>query len=603
MDLAAFDVISIGDGSTIDDGSMMLGYVVEGGELVIGPVRVGRGCFVGTRSVVGQGGTMEDGARLEDLSLLPAGGRIPEGETWAGSPARRGPSPKAVRQPPPARGPLKRAAIAALYVALLPIISVALLSALVPGMALLTLLNPLAKPLLYLVAAPVVGASFVICLTLEVVALKWLFVGRVRAGTYPLHGSFYIRNWVVDHLLMLILGVVGGLHATLYLSPWYRALGAKIGRFVELSTATSTIPDLLDIGDESTIADEVSLGASRIEGGWMTMAATCLGRRTFLGNGAVLNGGTVTGENSLVGVLSLAPNHPAESTRSGASWLGSPPILLPRREPSAGFVEGRTYRPPRWLWLTRAAIELVRVTLPPAGFVMVTTTVVTVALQFAGLVGLGATLLLLPLVYMVCCGFVMGAVALAKWVLSGRFRPFVKPLWSPFVWRLEAVTALYEFLLTPLALEPLRGTPFLVWYLRLLGARIGRGVYIHTTGLIEFDLVDVGDRAAINDEAVLQSHLFEDRMLKASGLRVGADCTVGAGSVVLYDAEMEDGSRLDALSLLMKGERLPAGTAWAGSPAAWVTAARPEPTAPSQQSWSRVEPEDKRAASLELMTR
>jgi len=31
---------------------------------------------------------------------------------------------------------------------------------------------------------------------------------------------------------------------------------------------------------------------------------------------------------------------------------------------------------------------------------------------------------------------------------------------------------------------------------------------------------------------------------------------------------MEDGSRLDALSLLMKGEILPAGTAWAGSPAA-----------------------------------
>ena len=93
----------------------------------------------------------------------------------------------------------------------------------------------------------------------------------------------------------------------------------------------------------------------------------------------------------------------------------------------------------------------------------------------------------------------------------------------------------------------------------------------------------MGDRAAINDEAVLQSHLFEDRMLKASGLRVGADCTVGAGSVVLYDAEMEDGSSLDALSLLMKGERLPAGTSWAGSPAVWVAAARPAAPPPPPQ--------------------
>jgi hypothetical protein len=35
----------------------------------------------------------------------------------------------------------------------------------------------------------------------------------------------------------------------------------------------------------------------------------------------------------------------------------------------------------------------------------------------------------------------------------------------------------------------------------------------------------------------------------------------GGGLVVLYGSEMEDGARLAALSLLMKGETLPAGTA------------------------------------------
>ena len=42
---------------------------------------------------------------------------------------------------------------------------------------------------------------------------------------------------------------------------------------------------------------------------------------------------------------------------------------------------------------------------------------------------------------------------------------------------------------------------------------------------------------------------------------------LGAGSLVLYDTRMEDGSKLDDLSLLMKGEVLPAGTFWAGVPA------------------------------------
>ena len=163
----------------------------------------------------------------------------------------------------------------------------------------------------------------------------------------------------------------------------------------------------------------------------------------------------------------------------------------------------------------------------------------------------------------------ISAVALAKWTVMGRYRPFVHPLWSGFIWRLEFVNALYEFLATLLALDALRGTPLLPWYLRLLGARIGRQVYIHTTGFLEWDLVEIGDRVALNDDCVLQTHLFEDRVLKASRLEIGADCTVGACSVVLYNSKMEDGARLDALSLLMKGETLPTGTAWAGIPPSW----------------------------------
>ncbi len=179
----------------------------------------------------------------------------------------------------------------------------------------------------------------------------------------------------------------------------------------------------------------------------------------------------------------------------------------------------------------------------------------------------------------------LGVLALLKWTLLGRFRPFVRPLWSTFVWRLEFVNALYEFLATPLALEALQGTPMLPWYLRLLGARIGRRVYIHTTGFLEFDLIEIGDRAALNDDCIMQTHLFEDRVLKGAAVRIGADCEVGADSVVLYESVMEDGSRLGAVSLLMKGERLPAGTVWAGSPAAWQHQAAAEAPALPDKRW------------------
>ncbi|MEG2157907.1 MAG: hypothetical protein RRY07_09010 [Bacteroidaceae bacterium] len=47
---------------------------------------------------------------------------------------------------------------------------------------------------------------------------------------------------------------------------------------------------------------------------------------------------------------------------------------------------------------------------------------------------------------------------------------------------------------------------------------------------------------------------------------VGEACNVGGMSVVLYDTKMEKGASLEPLSVLMKGESLPAGTTFVGAP-------------------------------------
>ena len=92
-------------------------------------------------------------------------------------------------------------------------------------------------------------------------------------------------------------------------------------------------------------------------------------------------------------------------------------------------------------------------------------------------------------------------------------------------------------------------------------------MFADTTDITEFDVVNVEDDAALNGDCGLQTHLFEDRVMKISVVDIGPRCTVGADAVVLYDTRMEADSRLDDLSMLMKGETLPAGTAWRGSPA------------------------------------
>jgi len=161
------------------------------------------------------------------------------------------------------------------------------------------------------------------------------------------------------------------------------------------------------------------------------------------------------------------------------------------------------------------------------------------------------------------------SVVVVKNVLMGEFEPVIKPLWSVYVWFNELVNGLYEGLAAPL-LAPMLGTPFFNWYLRKLGCRIGKHVFMETELFSEFDLVEIGDYAALNLGVVVQNHLFEDRIMKSSYLRIGDECSVGNMSVVLYDSEMKQGASIGSLSLLMKGETLPAQTRWIGIPTSQV---------------------------------
>ena len=43
--------------------------------------------------------------------------------------------------------------------------------------------------------------------------------------------------------------------------------------------------------------------------------------------------------------------------------------------------------------------------------------------------------------------------------------------------------------------------------------------------------------------------------------------TVGAGSTVLYDTQIGDFAQLGPLTLVMKGESIPANSEWIGAPA------------------------------------
>jgi non-ribosomal peptide synthetase-like protein len=570
-----YDLLSIGEGTSINADARLAGYTVENGFLRLGSIQIGKRCFIGVRAAICEHTELEDDSALEDLSLLWRGGRIPAGETWGGSPAQ-----KIVAAPCGSLNPQHRAPAggeipaerAHLFVGILQFIGllvfpVLVVAALFPGIVLMNRLNYIDPYYWYLLLSPLVGMSFVGFLCLEIAAVKWLFLGRVRAGRHSLASGYYVRKWFVDRTMELSLDVLGPLYASVYLIPWYKLLGAKLGKGAEISTASFISPDLLSIGEESFIADNVSLGAPRIRGGFMTIGVNEVGKRSFVGNSALLPPATVIGSNVLIGCLSVPPREPADALREDSTWLGSPASFLPQRQRSHTFGEETTFDPSVKLRIQRAVIEFVRVITPSTCFIILTSLLFSALLLLHDHFDLFHTLLFFPWLY-VACGCAAGAFAItAKWLLVGRYRPCEKPLWSTFVWRNELLNALHEHLAEPFLIGALTGTPFICWYFRLLGARIGRRVYMETTDFSEFDLATIGDEVALNADCTIQTHLFEDRVMKMSTIDIAPRCAVGAASLVLYDTRMEEGSRLGPLSLLMKGEVLPAGTSWQGIPA------------------------------------
>ena len=67
------------------------------------------------------------------------------------------------------------------------------------------------------------------------------------------------------------------------------------------------------------------------------------------------------------------------------------------------------------------------------------------------------------------------------------------------------------------------GTPFVSLLFRCFGAKIGKRVFIDTGDFTEFDLITIEDEVCINSEAVIQTHLYEDRIFKMSTINIRKD--------------------------------------------------------------------------------
>ncbi|MFD3938513.1 Pls/PosA family non-ribosomal peptide synthetase [Streptomyces sp. NPDC058611] len=552
-------MLKLGRGCAVESEVDLSGHWLDGDRLVIGPVKVGPGAVVGTRSILFPGARV--GKRAEVAPGSAVVGQVPTGQRWAGAPA--GKLGKAKHNWPDGRPPRPlhwRAVYGATGFCLTSLPVLAALPALLVVSRFVPSGAGLGAALRGALLAVVPGAlAFGLAYALLLlVSVRLLSLG-LRTGSHPTHSRIGWQAWTVTQLMDLSREMLFPLYAGLITPVWLRLLGMKIGRGAEVSTVLA-LPSLTTVGEGAFLADDTLTAPYELGGGWMRIGHSEIGRRAFLGNSGMTAPGRSVPDGGLVGVLSATP----KKAKKGSSYLGLPPVRLPRS--AADSDQSRTYDPPARLLWGRGLVELCRL-LPVfcSAALAVLTAAGLCALMTAG-PGIAGGALLSGAVLLAAGLAACGVAVAAKWLLVGRHRAGEHPLWSGFVWRNELADTFVEVLAVPWLVGAVPGTPLLSLWLRGLGARIGRGVWCESYWLPETDLVVLGDAVSVNRGCVLQTHLFHDRILRTDTVVLREGATLGPGGIVLPGSTIGARSTLGPASLVMAGESVPADTRWLGNP-------------------------------------
>ncbi len=557
-------MLELGDGCSVEPEVDLSGYWIDGDVVHLGPITIGPGAVVGSRSILLPGTKIGKNAEVAPGSAVV--GKVKAEQEWAGSPAVK--VGKAQHRWPPhtphrARHWVGIFGITSMALAAMPILGIGAGGAFLAWFVrdTRTLAEGAVRAFAVLPLATLLSLGVYAATT--ILAVRLLSIGLTE-GYHPVRSRVGWQAWATERLMDSARTFLFPLYASLLTPLWLRLLGAKVGKSVEASTVL-LLPKFTTVADGAFLADDTMIAGYELGGGWLRIGEAKVGKRAFLGNSGMTAPGRRVPKNGLVAVLSAAPS----KAKAGSSWLGSPPVRLRRAAESADTA--RTFDPPARLRVARGIVETCRLIPVLVTFAIglgVLFTLAALAQTFGHLAaGLLSGLVLLA------AGAVAGASAVAaKWLLVGRIRTGEHPLWSSFVWRNEVSDTFVETVAAPWFARAATGTPVLNLWLRGLGAGIGRGVWCESYWLPEADLVTLGDGATVERGCVVQTHLFHDRIMAMDTVTIGAGATLGPHCVALPASALGDGATIGPASLVMRGDAVPASTRWWGNPIApWFT--------------------------------
>ncbi|MGO9158955.1 Pls/PosA family non-ribosomal peptide synthetase [Mycobacterium sp.] len=379
-----------------------------------------------------------------------------------------------------------------------------------------------------------------------------MLLSNVQPGTYRRGGSVHLRVWFAERL-----AEASGAH-NLAGAPWLvyyaRALGANIGTGVDLHSMPP-VTGLLTLGHRSAVEPEVDLCGHWIDGDAFHVGTITIGDDATIAARTTLLPGAIVGKNA-----DVAPGSGViDKIKNNQYWKGSPAVKSGKaRHP---WPDERPARRSQWIpmyGLTSLLLGALPLVALATGLA-----VIVVAVHHTHRLSQATVpaLLWTPVATVAALTVYALLTVIGVRVLSIGLREGYHPVRSRAGWQLWATERLmdaarnylfplYAGLLTP------------IW-LRLLGAKVGRGTEISTALLIpKFTVIE--DGAFLADDTLVASYELGGGWIYAAETTVGRRAFLGNSSITQPGRRVPDDGLVAVLSATPpKAKR---GSSWLGSP-------------------------------------
>lgn len=376
-----------------------------------------------------------------------------------------------------------------------------------------------------------------------------ILLRKIDPGHYDrTSGAF--RKVLAYHLVLSRLLIVTEEDRGSWLTDWLHAASrGYLG--LDLDSVGSTfwgVPQQLSLGDDVELSDDVMLLTMSITSCGIEVRPSRVENDVFIGNSSVLAPGSHVKQGALLGMLSYL--QAGCVMEPGSSWFGNPAV------PMGGRYQSPLADDPDDLDEDQDGSFVHTVADGLLAMSDTAAMAVTVACVSLANNELGWLVTMVPVVWL---GLVISKLVVTwaiKWRIVGRISEGEHSAESPFCAD-KALVDLFTSHVSSTVLRDALGTPIITWWYRALGATIGAGCWINTPFISEPDLAVIGSSVSLAEGCEVQSHLFEDRVLRLGTVRLCDGATLHCEAVAVMNSTMMPLSELYPLSVPLPGEQVP----------------------------------------------